>query len=198
LAALRPPRAAGKCPRFGVDSVGTVPAALAAYAALSAFKPDLLLNAGTAGGFRARGGAVGDVYLSSSSRNHDRLIEIPVFDAYGVWETPSLPAARLAAALGLKLGVVSSGNSLNCSERDREVLDAAGAHVKEMECGAIAAVASLFQTPFLAVKAITDIVDGERVTSEEFMENLGAAARALSDALPRVVEYCCGKSIEEL
>jgi 5'-methylthioadenosine nucleosidase len=41
-------------PRFGVDSVGTVPAAIATYAALTALKPDLLLNAGTAGGFKAR------------------------------------------------------------------------------------------------------------------------------------------------
>ena len=42
--------------RFGVCSVGTVPAALATYAALTALKPDLLLIAGTAGGCRARGG----------------------------------------------------------------------------------------------------------------------------------------------
>ena len=40
--------------RFGVCSVGTVPAALATYAVLSTLKPDLLLNAGTAGGFKVR------------------------------------------------------------------------------------------------------------------------------------------------
>ena len=84
--------------RFGVCSVGTVPAALATYAALTALKPDLLLNAGTAGGFRARGGAVGDVYVSTRVRNHDRRIELPVFDAYGVWEVASPPAARLIEA----------------------------------------------------------------------------------------------------
>ena len=43
--------------RFGVCSVGTVPAALATYAVLSTLKPDLLLNAGTAGGFKVRGPA---------------------------------------------------------------------------------------------------------------------------------------------
>jgi 5'-methylthioadenosine nucleosidase len=59
---------------------------------------------------------------------------------------------------------VSSGNSLNCTELDRATLDASGAHVKEMECAAIAYVAHLFKTPFLAVKAITDIVDGDRTS----------------------------------
>lgn len=43
---------AGKDPIYGIDSVGTVPAALAAYSLLSAFKPDILINAGTAGGFK--------------------------------------------------------------------------------------------------------------------------------------------------
>ena len=42
----------GKCESHGVDNVGTVPAAVAVYAAVSAFKPDLVVNAGTAGGFK--------------------------------------------------------------------------------------------------------------------------------------------------
>ena len=207
----------GKCIKFGVDSVGasahvaelcrarslstvpgTVPAALAAYAALSALKPDILLNAGTAGGFRARGGAVGDVFVSISSRHHDRSIEIPVFDAYGIWDVTHTPATRLAEELGFKLGVVSTGNSLNCSERDREVLDASGAHVKEMECASIAMVAALFKTPFFAVKALTDIVDGDRVSADEFSENLGMAAAALRSALPRVIEYLATRTIDQL
>lgn len=61
-----------------VDQVGTVPAALTAYLALLAFQPDLLISAGTAGGFKAQGGAVGDVYVGSSVMNHDRRIPIPV------------------------------------------------------------------------------------------------------------------------
>jgi nucleoside phosphorylase len=36
----------------GVDSVGTVPASLVAYASIQALKPDLIINAGTAGGFK--------------------------------------------------------------------------------------------------------------------------------------------------
>ena len=44
----------GKCTEHGVDNVGTVPSAVLAYAALEAFQPDLLINAGTAGGFKVR------------------------------------------------------------------------------------------------------------------------------------------------
>lgn len=36
----------------GVDSVGTVSASLLAYASIQALQPDLIINAGTAGGFK--------------------------------------------------------------------------------------------------------------------------------------------------
>lgn len=36
----------------GVDCVGTVSASLVAYAAIQALQPDLIINAGTAGGFK--------------------------------------------------------------------------------------------------------------------------------------------------
>jgi nucleoside phosphorylase len=37
-----------------VDLIGTVPASLATYLACQAFNPDLIISAGTAGGFKAR------------------------------------------------------------------------------------------------------------------------------------------------
>jgi nucleoside phosphorylase len=76
----------------------------------------------------------------------------------------SPPALRLIEALGLKSGIVSSGNSLNCGPEDRAALEASGASIKEMEGASIAYVASLFAVPLLAIKAITDIVDGGRVS----------------------------------
>lgn len=36
----------------GVDSVGTVSSALLTFASIQALKPDLIINAGTAGGFK--------------------------------------------------------------------------------------------------------------------------------------------------
>ena len=37
---------------LGVDNVGTVPSALITFAAVQALKPDLIINMGTAGGFK--------------------------------------------------------------------------------------------------------------------------------------------------
>ena len=44
----------GKCGRFGVDNVGTTPAALSTYLAIMQMNPDLVINAGTAGGFKSK------------------------------------------------------------------------------------------------------------------------------------------------
>jgi hypothetical protein len=68
----------------------------------------------------------------------------------------------IQAALGLKLGVVSSGNSLDYTDRCMEIMGQHQAAVKEMEAAAIAWVCELFGTPLLCIKSITDIVDGGR------------------------------------
>ncbi|GKF08172.1 nucleoside phosphorylase, partial [Tanacetum coccineum] len=44
-----------------MNSVGTVPASLVTYDSIQALKPDLFINAGTAGGFK-------DIYLLSISK----------------------------------------------------------------------------------------------------------------------------------
>lgn len=74
---------------------------------------------------------------------------------------------------------MSSGNSLDYSKEDWDQLHANEAAVKEMEAAGISWVAHLHNVPFLALKSITDIVDGDRPPQEEFLENLHAAAQAL-------------------
>ena len=69
---------AGPDKRFGVDNVGTGPAGLTSYLALLTFKPDLLITSGTAGGFKAQGAAIADVFLGTKFINHDRRNPIPV------------------------------------------------------------------------------------------------------------------------
>ncbi|MEM9058088.1 MAG: 5'-methylthioadenosine nucleosidase, partial [Pseudomonadota bacterium] len=92
----------------GADNVGTQPATLAAWLAVERCKPHLLLNAGTAGGFAARGAAIGDVYLSAEAiRFHDRRIPLPGYEAYGIGNYPVIDAGDLAWELGLKTGIVS-------------------------------------------------------------------------------------------
>ncbi|KAK9797080.1 hypothetical protein WJX73_005059 [Symbiochloris irregularis] len=188
----------GRCSVHSVDNVGTVPAAVAAYLAVQAVQPDLLINAGTAGGFKARGAGIGDIYVSSKTVNHDRRIPLSGFDMYGHWAIESTPAPNLVKALNLKAGVVSSGNSMDFVQADLDNMEKQGAAVKEMEAAGIAWSAHLFGTPFFALKSITDIVDGGRVAQEEFMENLATAAKALHDTLGPVLEFVASKDVSEL
>lgn len=188
----------GRCVTHGVDNVGTVPAALSTYLAASAFKPDLIISAGTAGGFKSQGAGIGDIFVSTAVVYHDRRIPIPGFDKYGMGRTATHACPALAAALGLKSGVVTSGNSLDYTDKCMDIMAAEGAAVKEMEAAAIAWVAALFDIPLVAVKAVTDIVDGGRPTQEEFLENLSAAAAALQKTLPKVLEFIDSKELSQL
>jgi nucleoside phosphorylase len=146
-----------------------VPAALATYLAVESLKPDLLINAGTAGGFESKGMAIGDVLVSSTIHNHDRRMLLPIFVDYGVHnhtsvETPHLrEVSKLRShgshgnhaprqsglikiakrnenlmrtfifisvgfqALKYKLGVVTTGNSLDHVEADDAQMAANGA-----------------------------------------------------------------------
>jgi 5'-methylthioadenosine nucleosidase len=45
---------------------------------------------------------------------------------------------------------------------------------------------------------VTDIVDGEKPTEEEFLENLHSASVKLQEVLPQAIDYVCGKDHSEL
>ncbi|KAJ8765135.1 hypothetical protein K2173_010624 [Erythroxylum novogranatense] len=188
----------GKDPTLGVDSVGTVSASLVTYAAIQALKPDLIINAGTAGGFKAKGSSIGDVYLVSHVAFHDRRIPIPVFDLYGVGLREALSTPNLLKQLNLKLGNLSTGDSLDMSPQDESSIIANDATVKDMEGAAVAYVADLLKVPVVFVKAVTDVIDGDKPTTEEFLQNLAAVTAALDQAVAQVVDFISGKSLAEL
>ena len=187
----------------GVDNVGTVPAAVATFLSLQKMKADddpahLLINAGTCGGFKRKGAEIGDVFLTTAVANHDRRIAIPDFVPYGIGRIESMSVENLAAHLDAKLGVCTTGNSLDFHELDSHHMLQNDASVKDMEAAAIAWASEMWSVPHFGVKVVTDIVDGDRPAHEEFMENLGTAARSLQDALPKVIDYVCAKKHDKL
>ena len=189
----------GKDPTYGVDCVGTQVAAMATMAAITAFKPDLILNAGTAGGFAKEGCAVGEVYVGSSTCFHDRRIAIPGFDLYGQCMLKCQSSDKLAEHLELKRGIISTGNSLDCPKGDLvTILEKNKACIKEMEAASIAWTCSLFSVPFIAIKSVTDIVDGDQPTHEEFLANLTSAAKAIQLATAKAIKFVVNRSISEL
>jgi 5'-methylthioadenosine nucleosidase len=182
-----------------LDNVGTVPAATATFLAVQKSKPDLLVNAGTSGGFARKGAVVGDVFLVSASAFHHRRIPIPGFDVLGIGKLEtSFDVVAMATELGFKTGVVTTSDSLDKTERCDEMMLQNDASVKDMEAAAIAWVAKLHDLPFLGVKVVTDIVDGDRPTQDEFLENLTTAAQKLQVSLPQIVEYVVDTHKHEL
>lgn len=180
----------GKDSRFGVDNIGTIPAALNSYVTLSRFLPDVLINAGTAGGFLEKGAAIGDVYLSQDAfRFHDRRIPYLKFEEYGIGHFPTTDLSDMALALGLKCGVVTTSDSLDCTHTDMERMKQNQGSVKEMEAAAIAWIAYLLKTPFFSIKAITDLVDTEHTVTEQFSRNLEMASRNLCNRTIAVLNY---------
>mmetsp|Transcript_13870 Transcript_13870/g.38131 ORF Transcript_13870/g.38131 Transcript_13870/m.38131 type:complete len:278 (-) Transcript_13870:1235-2068(-) len=175
----------------GVDNAGTVPSSLATHLALAKFEGevDLVINAGTCGGFKRKGAGIGDVFLTTGVANHDRRIPIPGFDTYGIGKMDTVNASKLAAKYDYKLGVCSTGNSLDKVEKDDEIMLANDASVKDMEAAAIAWVCQINSVPYLGVKVVTDVVDGGVPTQDEFMANLASAAQSLQTALPKVIEF---------
>jgi 5'-methylthioadenosine nucleosidase len=85
----------GKSSKFGVDNVGTVPAALTTFLAINQLSPDLVINAGTAGGFKKKGAAIGDAFICTHMMNHDRRIPIPGFTEYGTGSYSAFPTPNI-------------------------------------------------------------------------------------------------------
>ena len=145
-----------------------------------------------------KGAEIGDVFLTTSVANHDRRIPIPDFVPFGIGKLETVNAKVLAETYNYKMGICTTGNSLDKTDKDDELMQANDASVKDMEAAAIAWACELHKVPFLGVKVVTDIVDGGVPTQDEFLENLHAASKSLQDALPKVLDYVCGKTYSEL
>ena len=180
--------------RFDVDLIATQPATLAAHLAIDHFRPRLLINAGTAGGFARRGARVGDIFLSRPPVVfHDRRIPLPGFAGSGLGGYPCLDGSALAEALGVKAGLISTGNALDMPDCDRIAMEQTGADAKEMEAAAIAWICELRAVPILAIKAITDLVDGHAPTEQQFLEHLRIASAELARVTEIVVRRVAGR-----
>lgn len=173
----------GDDPVTGVAAIGTTAAALTTHVALNLEgipRPDLVLSVGTAGGFTRNGATIGDTYLAWPHFScHDRRIDLPGFQVYGDGDLPAADLRRHAEALGCGVGVITTGDSLDESPTDRARIVANGAVAKEMEAAAVAWVCHLHGVPVGAVKTITDLVDSEVDTPEQFVANLAVAAASL-------------------
>jgi hypothetical protein len=81
---------------------------------------------------------------------------------------------------------------------DDEMMLQNNTFVKDMEAGAIAWVVEQRHLSFLCLKVVIDLVDGERHTHEEVLENLHTASVTLQAAMPKIIEHVAGKKWSEV
>jgi adenosylhomocysteine nucleosidase len=188
--------------------IGKVNAAVGCAVMISRWKPALVINTGSAGGIDPAL-VFGDLIIANGLLYHD--VDVTAFN-YAPGQLPGQPqifpvqedliCLAEAAVDELKKeqalpgeinhirGLIGSGDVfMHRPERIAEVRKIfPGLKAVEMESAAIAHACSLFKTPALIVRALSDIAGTESpVTSEEF---LPLAAKNSAELVRRMVRKC--------
>jgi nucleoside phosphorylase len=172
----------GKDPKTNTDMVGTQAATLATLVALQRFSPSQLINFGTCGALSKRGAKIGDIYLIKGKVvYHSRRIPLGKWWEYGIGGYSVLGNEELAQKINVKTGVLSSTDSLEHNLADSKMFELVNADVADMEGAAIAWVAEFFNVPFYSIKGVTDLMDLEVKTGEQFKANLEPLANQISE-----------------
>ncbi|MGE7877180.1 5'-methylthioadenosine/S-adenosylhomocysteine nucleosidase [Peribacillus muralis] len=166
------------------SGIGKVNAAMSTAVLLERFKPDAIINTGSAGGYHPELN-VGDVVISTEVRHHD--VDVTVF-GYEYGQVPQLPAAfipneklfALAEEAAKEIqdiqvakGLIVTGDSfMNDPVRVEFVRGKfTDLYAVEMEAAAIAQVAYQFQTPFVIIRSLSDIAGKEsNISFDKFLE----------------------------
>lgn len=180
------------------SGIGKVNAAMGTTIMLERFSPELIINTGSAGGFSNKL-HVGDIIISSDVVHHD--VDVTSFDyAYG--QVPGLPeqfnadgklvamAEKAAEELGInyEVGVIATGDSFMeettrveaTRKRFPQMLAA------EMEAAAIAQVSYQYDTPFVIIRALSDIAGKDSsISFDAFLEK---AAKNAAQLIIKVVD----------
>lgn len=166
------------------SGIGKVNAAIGTALLLYQFQPTCVINTGSAGGFDAEL-EVGDVVISKEVRHHD--VDLTIF-GYEHGQLPGMPPAFAPDSLlvdfaeqcigsmkGMKTvnGLIATGDTfMDKADRvaaTRELFPTMKAC--EMEAAAIAQACHRFDTPFIIIRALSDIAGKEsNISFKEFLE----------------------------
>ena len=178
------------------SGIGKVSAALGTTLLLQLCQPDVIINTGSAGGLAATL-KVGDIVVSDEVRYHDA--DVTAFGyapgqmagcPEGFRADPALVAAAEQCISDLQLnavrGLVVSGDAfINGAEplaRIRQSFPQAIA--VEMEATAIGHVCHQFATPFVVVRAISDVADQEsHLSFDEFLSVAASQSSLMVETL---------------
>lgn len=165
------------------SGIGKVNAAMATTILHAKYQPTIVINTGSAGGF-AEDLEVGDIVISDEVVHHD--VDVTAFD-YKYGQVPSMPA-RFKADTSLikkvkevndtlnlksKIGLIATGDSfMSDSERVSFVRQLfPDMLAAEMEAVAVAQVCYQYETPFVVIRALSDIAGKKsEISFEEFLD----------------------------
>jgi len=176
---------AGKKAVIARCGVGKVNAAMCAQAMIVSFSVTAIINLGAAGAID-NVLDIGDVVVATDLVQHDvnagsfgyRPGQLPGKDDLPFSTDKRISEAAIKAYksqdLGYKVyhGRIATGDQfIENTEQKQEIFDEFGAMCVEMEGAAIAQVCEQNQTPFVAIRAISDKADGSaQATFEEFVK----------------------------
>lgn len=175
------------------SGIGKVNAAIATALLIEKFKPESVINTGSAGGFH-KDLDVGDIVIATEVRYHD--VDATVF-GYEYGQVPQMPAtfqadpelanvavqaAKHVPEVHVAEGLVASGDSF-MSDAERvafvtskfpELLAA------EMEAAAIAQTCSRFGVPFVVIRSLSDIAGKDsQVSFDQFLKTAAEHSAAV-------------------
>ncbi|MFB4164832.1 5'-methylthioadenosine/S-adenosylhomocysteine nucleosidase [Alteribacillus sp. JSM 102045] len=165
------------------SGIGKVNAAISTTVLLQKFKPDAVINTGSAGGFNPALD-VGDLVISKEVRYND--VDATVF-GYEFGQVPQMPAkyeaddqlvqvAEKCAAhenLTALKGLIVSGDSFMSDDTRVSFLKNTFVEPQcaEMEAGAIAQVCYRFNAPFVIIRSLSDIAGQDaKLSYDQFLE----------------------------
>lgn len=181
------------------SGIGKVNAAIGCTILLQMFKPDCIINTGSAGGYDPEL-EVGDIVISDAVRHHD--VDLTVF-GYEYGQVPKQPpeflpdlfladvAERCIGRMeGMKTvrGLICTGDQFMNDpakvERKRNLFPAMKA--VEMEAAAIAQTCAQFGTPFIIIRSLSDIAGKESGVS--FDQYLVKAAKHSAEMIITMID----------
>ncbi|HCX1205143.1 TPA: 5'-methylthioadenosine/S-adenosylhomocysteine nucleosidase [Staphylococcus aureus] len=180
------------------SGIGKVNAAISTTLLINKFKPDVIINTGSAGALDESLN-VGDVLISDDVKYHDA--DATAF-GYEYGQIPQMPVAFQSSKpliekvsqvvqqqqqqLTAKVGLIVSGDSFIGSVEQRQKIKKAfpNAMAVEMEATSIAQTCYQFNVPFVVVRAVSDLANGEAEMSfEAFLEKAAVSSSQTVEAL---------------
>jgi len=184
----------GRDEKHDIDNIGTQAATLASHLAIYHLNPSLIINAGTAGGFQEKDLEIGDVVVAQGSAwFHDRRIPIPKFKEFGLGGYPLSDQSEMITQLGLKSGVISTGNAFDFTNQDQEIMKDLDVSIKDMEAAAIAWVCELAAMPLIIIKGVTDFIRLNKSGKDQFVDNFKFTMDQLTSACTNLLDYLLDK-----